>query len=97
MEAKLSDLENAAIGAFSNGDDICIVVGNIADGSIHNVARFLRDEARAFFGSVKESGSAKGSVPGRWDAHVVVTTTAQRAMAFIRERLGGTPNQMRPQ
>lgn len=96
MEARLSSMRNAAIAAFANGDDTCIVVGNIAEGEIPSVASFVREEAERFFGAVKESGSAKGSVAGRWDTHVVVTAPPQRIMAFIRERLGGSPNQMRP-
>ena len=96
-EAKLSSSDNYAIAVFGPNDGkFCIVVGNVPEGYVPTLAEILHGEACGYFGDVIESGSAKGSVPGRWDAHVVVKSTAQKVLAFVRERLEGGPNQLVP-
>jgi hypothetical protein len=94
--AHLSHPDNFALAVFQkSGGRFSIVVGNIAEGFVPAVNEYLMDEATAAFGDVKESGSAKGSVPDRWDSFVVVGATEQQVIAFVRDKLEGSANQIR--
>lgn len=94
VNVRLSNADNYAIAVFpKSAGRYTIVVGNIREGEVPAANELLLNEATAFFGHVEEAGSAKGSVPGRWDAFVVVGASQKRVMAFVHEKLGGGLNQ----
>jgi hypothetical protein len=93
--ARLSHPDNTAIAVFGGADGrFTIVAGNLAEGDVPDVVRWLRREGKDFFGGIIEEGSAKGSVASRWDAFIVVEATKDRVMEFTQRKLKGGPNQI---
>lgn len=98
LKAQLSNSDNIALGVVEDRDKpgrYCIMAGNIREGDVPEIVGYVLSEARAFFGNVEESGSAKGSVPGRWDMFAVVRADHQSVLRFVREKLEGSANQFR--